>query len=88
MFKFFKNLISSESETSSKRFSALFTLFNIIVLTYMAAWKSNWITPAFMYDSLCLIVGGGLGLTVMEKIFKKDKPVEPPKDENQEKTTD
>lgn len=84
MIKFLKNLLSSESETSSKRFSALFTLFNVIVLTYLAAWKNNWITPAFMYDSLCLIVGGGLGLTVMEKIFKKDKPVEPPKEENQE----
>jgi hypothetical protein len=24
-----------------------------------------------MYDALCLIAGGGLGLTVIEKIFSK-----------------
>jgi hypothetical protein len=74
MKQFFKDLISGDSETSSKRFAALFTLLNVIILTYMGAWKSGWITPEFMYNSLVLLVGGGLGLTVVEKIFKKDPP--------------
>lgn len=75
MLQFFKNLLSSSDETSSKRFAALFTLLNVIILTYMGAWKSGWITPEFMYNSLVLLVGGGLGLTVVEKIFRKDLPV-------------
>lgn len=77
MKKFFYELVSGDSETSSKRFSALFALGNLIVLTYLAAWKSGWITPEFMFNTLALIVGGGLGLTVVEKIFKKDPPVPP-----------
>jgi len=32
------------------------------------------VTPEFMFDALALIAGGGLGLTVIEKIFtKKEK---------------
>lgn len=33
--------------------------------------SSDKITPEFMYDALALIAGGGLGLTVIEKIFVK-----------------
>ncbi len=75
MIKFFKDLMSSKSEYSSKRASAMFTLLNVIVLTYIATFRnSDHITPEFMFDALCLIAGGGLGLTVIEKIFdKKDK---------------
>jgi len=67
--------MSSKSEYSSKRASAMFTLLNVIVLTYIATFRnSDHITPEFMFDALCLIAGGGLGLTVIEKIFdKKDK---------------
>jgi hypothetical protein len=79
MKKFFNDLISSSSDSSSKRFAALFTLFNIILLAYLAAWKNNWVTPEHMFDALCLIAGGGLGLTVIEKIFnKKDKQSDTP----------
>lgn len=74
--KFIKDLMSSKSEYSSKRASALFTLLNVIILTYIATFRnSDHITPEFMYDALCLIAGGGLGLTVIEKIFdKKNQP--------------
>jgi hypothetical protein len=71
MKKFFNDLISGTSDKSSKRFAALFTLLNIIILTYLAAGKNNWITPEHMFDALCIIAGGGLGLTVIEKIFSK-----------------
>lgn len=76
MIKFIKDLMSSKSEYSSKRASALFTLLNVIILTYIATFRnSDHITPEFMYDALCLIAGGGLGLTVIEKIFdKKNQP--------------
>lgn len=78
MKKFIQNLLSSENESSSKRFAALFTLLNLIAITWAATLKDdNFITPEFMYDSLALIAGGGLGLTVIEKIFtKKNKSPE------------
>jgi hypothetical protein len=75
MINFLKDLMSNKSEYSSKRASAMFTLLNVIVLTYIATFRNDdHITPEFMFDALCLIAGGGLGLTVIEKIFdKKDK---------------
>jgi len=72
MKNFFLKMFSSGGEVSSKRFSAFFTLFNIIVLAYVATFMSDdKVTPEFMYDALALIAGGGLGLTVIEKIFTK-----------------
>jgi hypothetical protein len=75
---FLSKLFSNGDEVSSKRFSAFFTLFNIIILAYIATFRSeDKATPEFMFDALALIAGGGLGLTVVEKIFaKKDKAAE------------
>jgi len=72
MKDFFIKMLSSDGKISSKRFSAFFTLVNIIVLTYIATFlsKENQ-TTEFMFDALALIAGGGLGLTVIEKIFTK-----------------
>jgi hypothetical protein len=82
MIKFIKDLISSKSEYSSKRAAALFTLLNVILLTYIATFRNNdHLTPEFMFDALCLIAGGGLGLTVIEKIFNKKQ--QPPKENNE-----
>jgi hypothetical protein len=70
MKDFFKSMFSNGDGVSSKRFSAFFTLFNIIVLAYIATFMSDdKVTPEFMFDALALIAGGGLGLTVVEKIF-------------------
>ena len=87
MKKFFKQLLSANNETSSKRFAALITLFFLLILTFMAALRDDkWITPEFMFDALALVVGGGLGLTVIEKIFTKyTPPPEPPKTESETK---
>ena len=72
MKKFFKDLLSGSSETSSKRFASLFTLANLIILAYIAAYNSpNKILPEFMWGGLIILVGAGLGLTVIEKIFGK-----------------
>lgn len=75
MRDFFIKMLSSDGKISSKRFSAFFTLVNIIILTYVATFISvENKTPEFMFDALALIAGGGLGLTVIEKIFDKKKP--------------
>lgn len=83
MKKFFSQLISGKDDVSSKRVASLFVLLNVLVLAYLAAVKNDGQVPEFMFDALCLIVGGGLGLTSLEKIFskkenKKPLPVEEP----------
>ena len=71
MKKFFKDLLSGSSDTSSKRFAALLALFVVISLAYIATYKNEeHITPEFMFDSIALIAGGGLGLTVIENVVK------------------
>ena len=88
MKQFFKNLISGSSEASSKRFASLITLGVVISLAYIATFRnSDHITPEFMFDALCLIVGGGLSLTAIENIFKNRQPKqdqEAPKDNTEE----
>ena len=72
MKKFINDLLSGESDTSSKRFSSLFVLLNLVLMTWVATYNAkDYVTPEFMYDALTLIAGGGLGLTVIEKIFTK-----------------
>lgn len=86
MKDFFIKMLSSDGKISSKRFSAFFTLVNIIVLTYIATFLSETKqTPEFMFDALALIAGGGLGLTVIEKIFSKK---EDPKKQTSEEASD
>ena len=76
MKKFFYDLFGNRSSLSSKRVISAFTLLNIIILAYVATFRNDdHITPEFMFDALCLIAGGGLGLTVIEKIFDKKKEV-------------
>jgi hypothetical protein len=76
MKKFFMGLLSEKNNTSSKRFAALFTLANLIAITWVATLNAkDYVTPEFMYDALALIAGGGLGLTVIEKIFAAKKGV-------------
>ena len=71
MKKFFKDLLSGSSDTSSKRFASLLALFVVISLAYIATYKNEeHITPEFMFDSIALIAGGGLGLTVIENVVK------------------
>lgn len=75
MKKFLYDIFSNKGTLSSKRVSAVFTLVNVIILSYIATFRNDdHITPEFMFDALCLIAGGGLGLTVIEKIFEKKHP--------------
>jgi hypothetical protein len=72
MKNFFKKLLSADSPESSKRFAAFVSLFSVITMAFIATFNKNWITPEFMFDALCLIAGGGLTLTVIEKIFNRN----------------
>jgi hypothetical protein len=86
MKKFIMDMLSSNNEVSVKRVASMFVLVNLVILAYVATFKSNeGMTPEFMYDSLCLIAGGGLGLTVVEKILalKYKGKDETPSDPNQ-----
>jgi hypothetical protein len=89
MKEFFKDIFSNQSEASSKRFAAIVSLFSIIVITFLATFKADkWVTPEFMFDSLVIITGGGLGLTVIEKIFSKNSssPKQASKDQSEQTT--
>jgi hypothetical protein len=70
MKNFFMNLLGDGSDVSSKRFSGIITLINLIGLAYVATMKSG-VTPEYMFDTLSLLCGGFLGLTTLEKIFSK-----------------
>ena len=88
MKKFLIDMFSSNNEVSSKRIASIFVLINVVILAYIATFRSKeGVTPEFMYDSLCLIAGGGLGLTVIEKILalKYKGKDETPSDSNQTK---
>ena len=63
-------LLGDGSDVSSKRFSGLITLLNLIILAYITTYK-NGVTPEYMYDTLALLCGGFLGLTTLEAIFAK-----------------
>ncbi len=74
MKDFFRRMFSSGNEVSSKRFNTFYALTSIIMLAFIATFRSeDGRTPEFMYDALALIAGSGMGLTVVEKIFSKPK---------------
>jgi len=67
---FLVNMLSGKGSVSSKRFAAFFTLLNLIVMAYISTFHSkDEVTPDYIFFSLVIIVGAGLGLTVIEKIF-------------------
>jgi hypothetical protein len=80
--KFFSSMFSGSNDVSSKRFNTFYALTSIIILAFIATFKSaDGVTPEFMYDALALIAGGGMGLTVVEKIFNKNTDTAPKQDE-------
>jgi CHASE2 domain-containing sensor protein len=82
MKKFFKNLISSSDESSSKRFVAIIIILCSVLMTFLAAFRAvGWVPPAFMFEGLLWIAAGALGLTAAENIFSKKKPLPPPSEE-------
>ena len=72
-------LMGDGSDVSSKRFSGIVTLLNLIGLAYLATYKQG-VCPEYMFDTLALLCGGFLGLTTVEAIFAKKKNPEPKND--------
>jgi hypothetical protein len=72
LIDFFSSLLSEGTAVSSKRFSGIVTLLNLIFLTYITTVK-NGQTPEFMFDTLAMLAGAFLGLTSIERIFVKKK---------------
>ena len=68
----FDKMLSEGTDVSSKRVVSIFTLVNILIFCYIAVYTGKTL-PEFMFDGLALIAGGGLGLTVVEAIFKKPR---------------
>lgn len=79
MSNFFMKLMGDGSDVSSKRFSGIITLLNLIGLAYVATAKQG-VCPEHMFDTLALLCGGFLGLTTVEAIFAKKKNLETKKD--------
>ncbi|CAB4153645.1 hypothetical protein UFOVP636_15 [uncultured Caudovirales phage] len=72
MIDFIKSMLSSKGDVSSKRIITLFLVLNLVVTMYIAVYNNEErVAPEFMFDGLCLLAGGGIGLNVLEKIFKK-----------------
>lgn len=69
---FFTSLLSEGTSVSSKRFSGIVTLLNVIVLAYITTIKKGE-TPEFMFDTLAMLAAAFLGLTSIERIFVKKK---------------
>ena len=75
MIEYLKKMMSANTNESSKRFISILAFLCVAILAFIATlW--NKVCPEFMFDALCLISGGGLGLTVIEKIFEKKTPAE------------
>lgn len=70
--KWFKSLLSSEGDASTKRVSALLSLLVCISFAYIATFTS-YQCPDYMFEGLLVMAGGGLGLTVIESIFTRYK---------------
>ena len=75
MKNFFMKLLGDGSDVSSKRFSGIVTLLNLIGLAYVATFKTG-VTPEYMFDTLSLLCGGFLGLTTLEAIFARKQKTE------------
>lgn len=75
MKTFFKQLLSSKSDTSSKRFSGFIALAACIILAFLAALCDK-DTPEFMFLSLISFAAAVFGLTIFENKPKQDEKTE------------
>jgi hypothetical protein len=72
MKKFIKDILSSDSNQSSKRLSGLLSLITCIIFASIATIKQKGLTPDYMFNGLLIFAAGAFAITGMEKIFKKD----------------
>jgi hypothetical protein len=72
MKEFFKKMVSASGDVSHKRVIVVFFAICIVIFCFIAIYTSK-VIPEFMFDALCLVVGGGMGLSVLDKV-KSLKP--------------
>jgi len=80
IFDFLKKMVSTSSEVSHKRVIVIVFAIAIIAFCFIATYTTH-IIPEFMFDALCLVVGGGMGLSVLDKVKSlkpKEEVVTPP----------
>lgn len=70
MKDFLLKMLSASADVSHKR--VIITLFAIciIIFCFIGTYTSK-VIPEFMFNSLCLIVAGGMGLTILDKFAQK-----------------
>ena len=75
MKEFFKKMFSASDDVSHKRVIVVFFAFCILLFFFIATYTSK-VIPEFMFDALCWIVGGGMGLTLLDKFTKAKNKIE------------
>jgi hypothetical protein len=70
MKEFLKKMMSASEDVSHKRVIISFFAFCILFFCFVATYTSK-VIPEFMFDALCWIVAGGMGLTILDKFAKK-----------------
>jgi len=70
--KWLKSIFSNEGDASSKRVASIIALLVCINLSYIGTF-TDYKCPEYMFDGLLILAGSGLGLTVIESIFAKNK---------------
>lgn len=70
MKEFLKKMMSVSEDVSHKRVIITAFAISILIFCFLATYTSN-VIPEFMFESLCWIVAGGMGLTILDKFAKK-----------------
>jgi hypothetical protein len=73
VYKFLKSLISEDDSVSSKRIVALLAFLTIEIVAFVNLFTGKSIQE-FIFDGLIMLALGGLGITAVEKILKKNSP--------------
>jgi amino acid permease len=79
MKDFLKKMLGASTEVSHKRVIVVVFAICIVIFCFVGTYTSK-VIPQFMFDALCWIVGGGMGLTILDK-FTKPKE-ETPSEQN------
>ena len=77
-----KELLTSSTKVSSKRFVSIFVVINLIAFAYIATF-TIYNCPIEMFDTLAILAGSLFGGTVIEK-FTKSKSNEQTKERSAE----
>jgi len=70
MKEFLKKMVSASSDVSHKRIIVIAFAICVIIFCFVATYTSK-IIPEFMFDALCWMLEGGMGLTILDKFTQK-----------------